>query len=120
MDRLLNVTAGISVGLIVLVLISVRRAHIRPEYSVAWLTAGVVMLLLSLDEAVVRWLAAIMGIDDPPLALFAAVLLIFLIVFYRSSRRISDLKDANIALAQRVAILEYRLQVTEEAQAKPQ
>jgi hypothetical protein len=36
------------------------------------------------------------------------------VVLYRSSLLISDLKDANIALAQRVAILEYRLESLDE------
>ena len=35
MDRLLNVTTGLSVILLVMVLVSVRRAHIRVEYSVS-------------------------------------------------------------------------------------
>ena len=47
MERLLNVMTGASVLLIVLVLVSVRRAHIRVEYSVSWLLAGVALLVLS-------------------------------------------------------------------------
>ena len=40
MDRLLNVTTVLSIVLLLMVLISVRRAHIRVEYSVSWLLAG--------------------------------------------------------------------------------
>ena len=47
MDRLLNVTTGVSLVLLVIVLISVRRAHIRVEYSVSWLAAAVALLVLS-------------------------------------------------------------------------
>ena len=47
MDRLLNVTAGLSVLLLIVVLASVRRAHIRVEYSVSWLLAAAAMLVLS-------------------------------------------------------------------------
>jgi len=39
---------------------------------------------------------------------------VFLLVFYRFSVIISELKDANIALAQRVAILQYRLESLDE------
>ena len=39
---------------------------------------------------------------------------LFLIVFYRFSIVISDLKDANISLAQRVAILEFHLRALHE------
>ena len=114
MDRLLNVTAALSLIMIALVLISVRRSHIRVEYSVSWLGAGVVLLILSRNGAALNWLADLIGISYPPLALLLAVLCVFLFVFYQFSLRISDLKDANIALAQRVAILEYQLQSVHE------
>jgi hypothetical protein len=44
MDRLMNVVAVLSGLLIVLVLLSIRRAHIRVEYSGSWLAAGVLLL----------------------------------------------------------------------------
>ena len=47
MDRLLNVTTVLSIVLLVMVLVSVRRAHIRVEYSVSWLLAAAAMLVLS-------------------------------------------------------------------------
>ena len=40
MQSLLNVTTILSIVLIVLMLFSVRRAHIRVEYSVSWLLAA--------------------------------------------------------------------------------
>ena len=42
------------------------------------------------------------------------VFCVFLVVFYRFSVVISDLRDANIALAQRVAILEFQLRSLDE------
>src|SRR6266849_5973032 len=105
MDRLLNFTTGMSVLLIVLVLASVRRAHIRVEYSVSWLLASVAIFALSRSRTLLEAVAAHLGIGDPPLAGC-----VFVIIFYRFSIIISKLKDDNIALAQRVAILEYHLQ----------
>jgi len=110
MDRLLNFTTGMSVLLIVLVLASVRRAHIRVEYSVSWLLASVVILVLSRSRALLQAAAAQLGIADPPVALMLLAGCVFVIIFYRFSLIISKLKDDNIALAQRVAILEYHLQ----------
>ena len=40
MDRLLNVMTILSIVLMLVVLFSVRRSHIRVEYSVSWLGAG--------------------------------------------------------------------------------
>jgi len=109
MDRLLNVTTVLSVLLLLMVLTSVRRAHIRVEYSVSWLLASVAMLLLSrsrpLLEIVTRW----SGVPDTPLTLFLISGTVFLIMFFRFSVIISHLRDDNVALAQRVAILEYHI-----------
>jgi hypothetical protein len=110
MDRLLNFTTGMSVLLIVLVLASVRRAHIRVEYSVSWLVASVAILVLSRSRKLLEAAAAQLGVADPPMALILLAGCVFVIIFYRFSIIISKLKDDNIALAQRVAILEYHLQ----------
>lgn len=114
MDRLLNFTTGMSLLLIVLVLASVRRAHIRVEYSVSWLLASVAILVLSRSPTLLDAAAAQLGVADSPLALMLLAGCVFVIIFYRFSLIISKLKDDNIALAQRVAILEYHLQSMHE------
>jgi hypothetical protein len=48
-------------------------------------------------------------LPDTPLTLFMLGGGVFLIMFFRFSVIISHLRDDNIALAQRVAILEYHL-----------
>ncbi|MBN8730603.1 MAG: DUF2304 domain-containing protein [Acidobacteria bacterium] len=114
MDRLLLLTTLIAAGLIVTVLVSLRRAHIRVEYSVSWLIAAVILLLLAQLPEPLRWFASWAGIQDPPTVLLFLVAGVFLVVFYRFSIIISHLRDANIALAQRVAILEFRLENVED------
>ena len=115
MDRLSNMLTIFSLGLILLVLSSLRRAHIRVEYSVSWLGAGVAVLVISRSPSAMQWLAGTIGIGDPPLALLIAVLAVFLYVFYRFSVMVSQLKDANIALTQRIAILEYHIHAQHES-----
>jgi hypothetical protein len=114
MDRLLNVMTVFSLVLIGLVLASVRRAHIRVEYSVSWLLAGFVLLVLSLWSGFGQWVATLLGLNDTRLALLMVAGGVFLVVLYRFSMIISRLKDFNIALAQKVAILEYRLESLHE------
>lgn len=110
MDRLLNVMTGLSALLILLVLVSVRRARIRVEYSVSWLAGAVALLFLSRARVLLHSIANALGVGYPPFALLLIVGCVFLIIFYRFSAIISQLKDDNIALAQRVAILEYHIQ----------
>ncbi len=117
MQELLNFATGMSIALLVMVLVSVRRAHIRVEYSVSWFGAALTLLLLSLFPGTLEKLARLMGIANPPMALLLFIGCLFLLVLFRLSVIISDLKDANIALAQRVAILEFHLRSGNEAKA---
>jgi len=109
MDRLLHVTTVLSVFLLIMVLVSVRRAHIRVEYSVSWLLAALFMLILSQARPVLEYVTRHAGIPDTPLTLFLTAGSVFLIMFFRFSVIMSHLRDDNIALAQRVAILEYHI-----------
>jgi hypothetical protein len=111
MERLLNVTAIASGVLLIMVLVSVRRAHIRPEYSVSWLVAAGAMLVFSRFKPVLVAAGNALGIPDSPLALLMIAAGVFLLMFYRFSMIVSRLKDNNIALAQRVAILEYHIEM---------
>jgi len=113
MDRLLNVTTGLSIVLLILVLLSVRREHIRVEYSISWLGAALAMLILSRARPLLDAVRRLIGLPDSPLALFLVGSSVLLIMFFRFSVIVSGLRDNNIALAQRLAILEFRLQSLE-------
>jgi len=116
-DPLLNAIAAVSVAVIVRVVFSLRRAHIRVEYSMSWLAAAAALLVLSrwrpLLERVSGWLGLA---GDPASAVVLLILCVLFVVSYRFSIVISRLKDANIALAQKVAILEYRIHTIDEKQ----
>ena len=109
MDRLLHVSSAVFLLLLVMVLISVRRSHIRVEYSVSWIAAATAMLALSLAKPVLEFIRRVLGLPDTPLAVFLLGSAVFLVVFFRFTLIISRLRDDNIALAQRLAILEYHV-----------
>ena len=119
MDRLFDVVAVFSVVLIVWVLGAVRRARIRVEYSVSWLLAGTVLLVLARWRTLDDWMAAALGISDSFIALAMIAGAAFLVVLYRLSLRISGLKDSSITLAQQVAILEFQLRALNEKVKTP-
>ncbi len=114
MERLLDVLAGLSFALLLLVLRSLRREHIRVEHSVSWLAACGALLLLSRSRAALGRVSEALGIAEPAVSLIFLILIVFLGVFYRFSRVVSELKDMNITLTQKVAILEYRLRERHE------
>jgi hypothetical protein len=120
MDRLLNVLTATALLLVGLVLASLRRAHIRVEYSVSWLLAAVALLVVSRSPFLLDAAARFLGLTYPPLALLLVIGCVFLLMFYRFSIIISKLRDDNIALAQRLAIVEYHLESARIKSAGPQ
>ena len=122
MQLLLNLLAGFGVFLFLIVLRSLRREHIRVEHSVSWLAASLALVAV----------AAAIPLIDPgarhfPLsraaqlsdALLFVVFAIALWIGYRSSRVASELKDMNIRLTQRLAILEFQVrELNEKEQAR--
>jgi hypothetical protein len=109
MTSLLNIMTALGLILLILALVSVRRAHIRVEYSASWLLAAAAMLVLSRARPLLEYITTHTGIPDTPLTLFLMVGSVFLLMFFRFSVIISHLRDDNIALAQRVAILEFHV-----------
>jgi len=119
MERLFDIIALLAVVLILIVLRSLRREHIRVEHSVSWLAAALTLLIFSRSHSLLDQAATLIGLENAAAPLLLGVVVVFLGVFYRFSRIVSGLKDMNITLTQRVAILEYKLrQTNEEHQAK--
>jgi hypothetical protein len=87
------------------------------EYSIVWLVAAGAMLVLSRARPVLDRARDLIGLPDSPLALFMVGSSVFLIMFFRFSIIISHLRDDNIAMAQRVAILEYHVRALGEPKA---
>ena len=117
MDRLLNVVNLLSLFSLLFVLVSVRRQRIRVEYSVSWLAAAIALFALTFSAAPTNWIGGLLGIPGGPTVLVIMILAAFLVVFYRFTSIISQLKDNNIALAQRVAVLEYLISSLHEKEA---
>jgi hypothetical protein len=98
----------IGVITVVSTLVSLRREHIRVEYSVSWLVVGIVLTVLAASPKLLDSVARAFGAGPDALFLLAGGTLISTIVF-EISRVVSRLRDENVMLAQRVAILEYQM-----------
>ena len=89
-------------------LYSLRREHIRVEYSVSWLAVGCTLTGLSLFPSILRITARKLGLDPQLFFLIVAGALLSAILF-EVSRVVSRILDENVLLTQRVAILEFQL-----------
>lgn len=80
-----------------------RRRHIRAEYSFGWLTVG---FILCVGALLGKRLSGWLGIALDTFCLGLAAILLTAIVF-EISAAVSRLRDENVILAQRLAILEH-------------
>ncbi len=109
MERILLVSTVLGVALVFMVMYSLRHDRIRVEYSISWLAAASVMLFLSRWPVALEWLGERLGIGSPPAVLLAMTVGLFVVVLFRMSVTISHLRDNNVELAQKVAVLEYHI-----------
>jgi len=110
MERIRIAVAILSVLLILQIVRSVRREHLRVEYSMTWLAAALLLLILCLSDTAMDKLARLIGVPDSPLILIVLAGVLFLFTFFRYSLVVSSLKDHNIQLAQKVGMLEWEIE----------
>jgi hypothetical protein len=87
----------------------VRRRRLQERYAILWLLAGATILVLGLWKGLLTRLSHAVGIYYPPSALFAVAFVFVLVMLVHFSATISRLTDQNKVLAQRIALLQHRL-----------
>jgi len=108
--RVSIVGAVASVLLILVVLELIRGRRLKERYALLWLATGVVLLVLSAWRDGLNTAAGWLGVTGyPPAVLFAVATLFILLVLLHYSTVLSKLTDENVDLAQRIALLEERL-----------
>jgi hypothetical protein len=94
----------------------VRRKHLMERYAILWLVAGLTVLVLGVWQGLLTTLAHAVGIYYPPSALFAVAFLFVLVLLIHFSISVSRLSDQNKILAQRLALLQQRLEDEQQPQ----
>ena len=97
-----------SVFVILATLFSLRRAHIRVEYSVSWLVVGGILFISTIFPHVLMRIAELLNLDAQIGFVFLAGALAVALLF-EVSLVVSQLRDENVLLTQRLAIVEYHL-----------
>ena len=106
-----------SVILVLVVFELIRSRRLREQYALLWLATGIVLVVLSAWRGGLNTIAGWLGVRGyPPAVLFAVGLLFVILVLLHYSTVISRLADQNVVLAQKLALLEARLN---EGERKP-
>jgi hypothetical protein len=99
-----------SLLLLLVVLELIRGRRLKERYALLWIFTGVVLVVLSAWRGGLTTVAGWFGVATyPPAILFAVATLFIIAVLLHYSTVLSRLSDHNTLLAQRVALLEQRL-----------
>lgn len=94
----------------------IRRKHLMERYAILWFCLGVTTLVLAAWKGLLTTLSHAAGIYYPPAALFAVAFLFVLALLLHFSLVLSRLSDQNKILAQRLALLQQRLDEKESGE----
>ena len=109
-DKIQIIAVAGSLCLFIFILELVRRRRLRVEYSILWLTAAIAVLILSVFRSLLEGFAGIVGVFYAPAALFLVALFFGILLFIHFSIIMTRLANENTTLAQRIALLEARVE----------
>ena len=109
-----SILAAIAALLLLVVIFElIRSRRLQERYALLWLLTSLVVFVLSVWRGGLGKLADLVGIAYPPSALFVLTSFFVLVLLLHYSTVISRLSDQNRILAQRLALLEGRLEERE-------
>jgi hypothetical protein len=108
-SRIQIVAIAGSLLLLFVVFEAVRRKRLMERYALLWMFSTFVVLGLSLWRGLLEEFSAAIGVAYAPSALFAVALGLVLVLLLHFSLVISRLADQSKVLAQRLALLQQRV-----------
>jgi hypothetical protein len=113
------VSIVVTAGLFGVIFELLRRKRLMERYALLWLLASAVLLALAAWKGLLETIAHAIGIYYAPSALFVIAFGFILLLLLHFSLVISRLADQNKILAQRLGLLQQRLDEHEGQQALP-
>jgi hypothetical protein len=101
---------AVTLALLLLVFELVRRKRLSERYAILWLLAAVTLFVLAAWKGLLTSLSHDVGISYPPSALFAVAIGLIAMILLNFSLAVSRLSDQNKILAQRLGLLQQRLE----------
>ena len=105
-----GVAIAVTFALLLLVFELVRRKRLSERYAILWLLAAITLFVLAAWKGLLTSLSSDVGISYPPSALFAVAIGLIAMILLHFSLAVSSLSDQNKILAQRLGLLQQRLE----------
>jgi hypothetical protein len=113
-----SVAIAVTLALLLLVFELVRRKRLSERYAILWLLAASTLLVLAAWKGLLTTLSNDVGISYPPSALFALAIGLIAMILLHFSLAVSRLSDQNKMLAQRLGLLQQRIEEAEAQRAE--
>lgn len=88
----------------------IRKKKLMEKYALLWFGSILVMVVLTIWRELLEKVAALMGVYYAPSALFLIAFFCGLLVMLHVTIVISSLTEQNVILAQKVSLLEMKLE----------
>jgi hypothetical protein len=98
-----------SLAIFVVIISLVRNRKLRAEYSWLWLLAGVVVFVLVVWYDLLVKLTALIGAVAPTTTLFIFSIIFLVLLVLHSAIKVSQLSDQLKNLAQKISLLEAKI-----------
>ena len=99
----------ISLGILAFTIELIRRRRLREEYALLWILTGSVILVFAMFPRILYFLSELYGLHHLTTLLFVTFLFLLTIILHYSTV-ISRITEQETELAQRLAIVEWKLQ----------
>ncbi len=104
----------VTLALLLLVFELVRRKRLSERYAILWLLAATTCSCSPPGRGCLTTLSNDVGISYPPSALFAVAFALIAMMLLHFSLAVSRLSDQNKVLAQRLGLLQQRVEESED------
>ncbi len=88
---------------------SVRKRKLSIDLSLWWSVGAVLIFLIGCFPNIIVWISGIVGVEYPPSLLFLISILLLIVLILNNTMVISELKEKNKNLVQKIALLEKEL-----------
>lgn len=110
MTRLVVVGVAASAALILCLLVLIRNRRLQERHAIPWLVGALCVVVLGVWQDALGWFSRLIGVAYPPSALFLVVFVLLGLVLLDTVIVLSRSVARTRALAQRIAVLEERLE----------
>ncbi len=118
MDIVQVIAIIVSGSIFVAIIELIRRNRLKERYSLIWLAASALLIVLSVWRGLLHFIARSIGIYYPPSFLFLLAIFFLLLLLLHFSVILSSLSENNKRLAQEIGMLRGRIDLLEKGSSR--